>query len=355
MTKILFNFGSPSPGVIAVSKVWLNFTPTARIDVKPETVQLPNSSSRRVNGSAVVDFIPNTLEWCWKVDVVPDVGERYTEYVIVPRSDIEVAYIDLVRVDPFTFQPDAKPEAAWWAMANNTIESVSIKGYDLYAKHYSGTEDLVGRVVGAQGPVGPQGVPGPRGLAGAVGPRGADGADSTVPGPVGPKGDKGDTGPQGAAGPKGDKGDTGPQGAAGPKGDKGDKGVTGAAGPAWTPTKTSVSDMLSPLATPNPNWRIDSQAGVLNSAGFITWSATITYIGATAISGSNGDTSNVDLFQFRAAYKPTGVLVPIPSSQLGPLTMFAIHTGGTFVLSSTAATSIATNTQFTVGGTHAIA
>ena len=382
MTKIKFNFGSPSPGQLAASKVWLNFTPTLRVNVKPETVQLPNASSRRVNGVAVIDFVPNTLEWCWKVDVVPDVGERYTEYVIVPNSTSELTYIDLTRVDPFTFTPDATPEAAWWAMAGNTVTSVDVdsNGY-LWATHHNGIRARIGKVVGErgiEGPRGPRGYTGPRIVSarvqgGILSMTDSEGqevyADGTLAGPKGDKGDKGDTGPVNAltigtvtAGPAaaiitGTAPNqalslTLPPGAKGDKGDKGDKGNAGAV----TVTRTVYTDASGPKITSYDAalWTITLQrTSVLDFGAYqsVDWYIEFTYVGASAITvPANGDIANQVVAVMNVALTPSSDTIA-SGGVTGTVTAGKMSSGRNASIGAVApGTVISNGTKFTLGG-----
>lgn len=75
------------------------------------------------DGEGTVNLRPTAPGWAWEL------AERYTggvtRTVLVPDSDEVVEYADLVDVDPTTLEPDAEPEAAWWAEASAAFEAAT--------------------------------------------------------------------------------------------------------------------------------------------------------------------------------------------------------------------------------------
>lgn len=66
------------------------------------------------SGDVVVAVAPNEPWWCWKVEtVVSGVSGTKSRYVVVPDSQSQIPFTDLIDVDPYTLAPTAEPEAAW--------------------------------------------------------------------------------------------------------------------------------------------------------------------------------------------------------------------------------------------------
>lgn len=98
----------------------LVWQPTRR-RTQDEYVVMPAAfGSKLTDGVAVVDVAPTGVDWCW--EVTEKVPGGTTRYVAVPDVD-EIAYTDLIDVDPATLDPAATPVAAWWAVAESMVVS----------------------------------------------------------------------------------------------------------------------------------------------------------------------------------------------------------------------------------------
>ena len=119
MTRIDFKFAKPtSTGTpFPVSGV-LEAVPTKRrtITGSPDTVVVPAPFHLDIpdNGLVSLELEPTGADWAWSLTFMLTGIAKWTDTVTVPDADA-VDYPDLVRVDPATLEPDAAPEAAWWA------------------------------------------------------------------------------------------------------------------------------------------------------------------------------------------------------------------------------------------------
>lgn len=83
---------------------YIEFRPTAR-QILNDSVVLPNAFTVELdeNGEATVELAPTTTYFVWGVREKTHAGENF--YVTIPNTILEVAYEDLVRVDPETLDP----------------------------------------------------------------------------------------------------------------------------------------------------------------------------------------------------------------------------------------------------------
>lgn len=115
MTLVTFDLTTPTAdGSLAPAKGVIRFTPTARYTVD-DTVVLPAPFQVPLAlGLADVELEPSTLAWVWQIDEhIAGVRAR-TIYAQVPDV-LEVAYTDLVPIDPDTLTPLPSPDPAWLA------------------------------------------------------------------------------------------------------------------------------------------------------------------------------------------------------------------------------------------------
>lgn len=202
----------------------VDFRPTTRYQ-QGEAVVVDASRTTTVDGDATVTLAPTGPGWCWRVTHRPSLGRSWSEYVLVPDSDDVVEFMDLVRVDPESLEPDADPDPAWWGAVDEMIIGAEVVGDDLQLTRQSGETFDAGHVRGPTGPQGEQGVtgePGPQGESGERGPEGPRGE----PGADGADGIDGSDGQDGEQGPEGPRGPRGPQGETGPPGQDGQDGAT---------------------------------------------------------------------------------------------------------------------------------
>lgn len=164
MTRIDFKFAKPTnTGTpFPVSGV-IEAVPTKRriIAGTPDTVIIPTPFHLDIpdTGNVSLDLEPTGPDWAWSLTFMLTGIAKWTDTVTVPDADT-VDYPDLPRVDPVTLEPDAAPDAAWWAALNGAaVDSAAVVGGDLIITHPDGSTLNAGTV------------------------RGPAGADSTVPGP----------------------------------------------------------------------------------------------------------------------------------------------------------------------------
>jgi len=75
-------------------------------------------TERLVNGELTVPLESNAPWWVWKV--IEHVPNGLTRYLNIPETNGGILeYTDLVDIDISTLDPVEKPEAMWWAIANN--------------------------------------------------------------------------------------------------------------------------------------------------------------------------------------------------------------------------------------------
>lgn len=137
----------------------VDFRPTTRYQ-QGEAVVVDASRTTTVDGDATVTLAPTGPGWCWRVTHRPSLGRSWSEYVLVPDSDDVVEFMDLVRVDPESLEPDADPDPAWWGAVDEMIIGAEVAGDDLQLTRQNGDTFEAGNVRGPEGPRGQQGAPG---------------------------------------------------------------------------------------------------------------------------------------------------------------------------------------------------
>ena len=158
------------------------------------------------------------------------VAHGVTRFCVVPDVD-QVEYSSMPSVDPVTLDPEAVPEAAWWA----ALAAAEIGGGG-----------------GATGPQGPTGPAGPSAYQLAVTNGFVGNVTAWLASLHGANGATGATGAAGATGATGATGPTGAAGATGAQGPKGDKGDTGAAGTNGTNGTNGLSVLVLGPTDPVP-------------------------------------------------------------------------------------------------------
>lgn len=125
MTLILLNPRSSDPGTPGWSEedVSISVTPWAgskgavRLENGTNLI-LPETDTIQVTGGAYSKpfaLEPTGLDWCWKITIeARRIKASITRFVLVPDV-AEVAWADLIDVDPNTFDPKIAPRAAWTA------------------------------------------------------------------------------------------------------------------------------------------------------------------------------------------------------------------------------------------------
>ena len=94
----------------------LKWEPSARRQVGDELV-LPQGFTVALPETAdwlAVEVPPSGLGWCWRVTERIPGGGGVVRYVVVPDQP-EVAYAELLDVDPATLGPSGSPDPSWWA------------------------------------------------------------------------------------------------------------------------------------------------------------------------------------------------------------------------------------------------
>ena len=120
----------------------LRCVPTRRY-IEDETVVLPSALIVLVkDGVAQFDLTPSTSEWCWRV--IEGVPGGIDRFVTVPDSVTPVEYVDLVDVDPTTFDPAAEPVASWWATAADLQTSLAALNVAAGASYLTEDPDSAG-------------------------------------------------------------------------------------------------------------------------------------------------------------------------------------------------------------------
>ena len=92
----------------------VRFTPTRR-HWHGDAVVPVESVRATVDGTAKVELAPSSPGWCWRVSWHPVGGSGWSDHVLVPESETQIQYRDLVHVDPASLEPTATPSPAWVA------------------------------------------------------------------------------------------------------------------------------------------------------------------------------------------------------------------------------------------------
>ena len=94
------------------------FAPIKRLVTDNDVVLPLPFSQPLVNGEALVPLQANGPSWCWMAKEPTKSG--ITRYFNVPETNGGIIeYVDLIDIDLGTLEPDAEPDAMWWAIANN--------------------------------------------------------------------------------------------------------------------------------------------------------------------------------------------------------------------------------------------
>lgn len=122
MTRVLIDLRRPEKTGLVAASGRLEWRPTAR-RTQDDFVVLPAVFDvQLVGGVASVEVAPSEPGWVWRVSEY--VAGSATRFVVVPDVP-EIAYVDLVDVDPATLDPSMVPEAAWWAALREAALGVS--------------------------------------------------------------------------------------------------------------------------------------------------------------------------------------------------------------------------------------
>ena len=157
MTTVHISLGRDDGTTKTAAKGVVEWEPTTRREDGTMVILERGFVAPLVEGEATVTVDPSGLTWCWRVTERTDSGGT-VRYVSVPDSATVVEYVDLPDVDPTTLAPTADPEAAWWAMAGNTVTSGAVVGDDLILTRYDASTVNAGNVRGPQGDQGPRGL-----------------------------------------------------------------------------------------------------------------------------------------------------------------------------------------------------
>lgn len=112
----------------------VSLTPTRRVTVRDQ-IRLPVAMLVDLDaGEAIVDVMPSTTQWVWRVAELVDGG--ITRYIEVPDTDAVVEYATAQDVDPTTLDATAGTVAAW--------ETVT-RAAQLVADQITGVDDKVTR------------------------------------------------------------------------------------------------------------------------------------------------------------------------------------------------------------------
>lgn len=124
----------------------LECRPTLRRYVNEGDVDLPVSfSAPLVRGLAILELErPDPTKWCW--EIFENVGFGLRRYVLFPAPADVIYAGDLIDVDPNTFDPEAEPEAAWWAAIGPLVANVEIVSGELIVTLLDGTVINAGSV-----------------------------------------------------------------------------------------------------------------------------------------------------------------------------------------------------------------
>lgn len=118
MTVVRIKQTAPSPsGHIPVAGI-IEFTQTKRLTAGENPVAVVQPKTFEViidaTGEATIELDPTGPDWCWQVSE-KKFGAPWEKFWVVVPDQAAADYATLSRVDPRTFDPDAAPEAAWWA------------------------------------------------------------------------------------------------------------------------------------------------------------------------------------------------------------------------------------------------
>lgn len=89
--------------------------PIKRRYVDHHVVTPQSFTARLVDGLADLKLDAPSADWCWQITERVNRGKRRFVTFTDPGEGVVLYADDLIDVDPATFEPDAEPEAAWWA------------------------------------------------------------------------------------------------------------------------------------------------------------------------------------------------------------------------------------------------
>ncbi|ALV45842.1 hypothetical protein MB46_10455 [Arthrobacter alpinus] len=124
MTRIVIDFLRPKAEGRVKEEGHLEWQQTRRLIEGGSVIVASGFPVALWGGVAEVNVAPTGPSWCWGVTerVKSGAGPAVVRYVAVPDVE-EIAYTDLIEVDPTTLLPSAEPEAAWWAYAEGMVIS----------------------------------------------------------------------------------------------------------------------------------------------------------------------------------------------------------------------------------------
>lgn len=105
-TNVHINMQRPVEGGTEPVEGTLRFEPVRRhVDARKRVIVRSGFDVTLNAGTANVRLEPTDKSFVWRVSEPEIDGDRYERCVMVPESDGEVEYADLVDVDPDTFEP----------------------------------------------------------------------------------------------------------------------------------------------------------------------------------------------------------------------------------------------------------